>query len=78
MPIYKYAVVNSKNEVIKTVDIFQNINDEVLTFDIESNLPMTRVFAGGSVNGNVLKRSTIVNKLSAAATACGCGKEVKH
>jgi len=49
------------------------MTDEPLKTDPLSGEPVKRIISGGiGIKLKGLKRSTVVNKRSAAATACGC------
>jgi hypothetical protein len=55
------------------------MNDQALTHDPDTGLAVQRVITGGiGVRRNGLKRTTVVNKKSAAATACGCVTGCTH
>ena len=78
MPIYTYNVLATDNDEPRNIEIFQDINDVPLTRDPKSGLEIKRVlFSGAEIQNKGLNRATIVNKLSAAATACGCSKGQK-
>jgi predicted nucleic acid-binding Zn ribbon protein len=75
MPIYTYNVLNVHSNEVRNIEIFQDINDIPFTVGPKSGMPIKRVmFSGADIHNKGLKRSTRVNKLSAAATACGCSK----
>lgn len=80
MPTYVYEVVSPEpGAEPRQFEVFQRMSDEPLTVDPESGKPVRRIFTvavGIRLKG--LKRSTVVNKKSAAATACGCGRSGKH
>jgi len=55
------------------------MNDAALTHDPESGEPVRKIITGGiGVKLGVLKRSTVVDKRSPAATACGCATGRPH
>lgn len=60
-------------------EMVQRMTDAPLTRDPESGLPVKRIINGGmGLQFKGLKRSTVVNKKSAAATACGCATGRPH
>lgn len=74
MPTYTYETVplDSGSEP-RRFDVFQKMTDEPLKTDPLSGEPVKRIISGGiGIKLKGLKRSTVVNKRSAAATACGC------
>jgi predicted nucleic acid-binding Zn ribbon protein len=76
MPTYVYEIIspNSGAEPSR-FEVFQRISDAPLTIDPDTGKPVRRVVTVGvGIKLKGLKRSTIVNKKSAAATACGCAK----
>jgi len=80
MPTYVYETIpGSPDEEPRRFDVFQRMSDEPLTHDPESGEPVRRVITGGiGLNLGVLKRSTVVDKSSPAATACGCATGRPH
>ncbi|MFT6139747.1 MAG: hypothetical protein ACJAXN_000943 [Psychromonas sp.] len=75
MPIYTYEILPTGNQKTEQFEIFQHITDKPLTVDLNTGFPVRKIFTpGGDIHNKGLKRSTVVNKLSAAATACGCSK----
>ena len=80
MPTYVYETIpGSPDEEPRRFDVFQRMSDEPLTHDPESGDPVRRVITGGiGLNLGVLKRSTVVDKSSPAATACGCATGRPH
>jgi hypothetical protein len=80
MPTYVYETIHgSPDEEPRRFDVFQRMSDEPLTHDPESGDPVRRVITGGiGLNLGVLKRSTVVDKSSPAATACGCATGRPH
>lgn len=82
MPTYIYETVPSDpNQEPRRLEVFQRMSENALEFDPDSGERVKKIITGGiGVVGNVLRRSTVVNKSSAAATACGCatGRPPKH
>jgi len=57
------------------------MSDPTLTEDPVTGQPVRRIITGGiGIKLGVLRRSTVVDKKSPAATACGCasGKPHRH
>jgi hypothetical protein len=70
MPYYTYESLNNPGE---RFEFKQSINDEPFTRHPETDEPIKRIIVpGAAICLPGLKRSTVVNKLSPAATACGC------
>ncbi|MEO1203663.1 MAG: zinc ribbon domain-containing protein [Pseudomonadota bacterium] len=82
MPTYVYETIPADTSVEpRRFEVFQRMNDDPLTADPDSGEPVRRIITGGiGIRLKGLKRSTVVNKKSAAATACGCatGKPHRH
>ena len=82
MPTYTYETMpRDPGEEPRRFEVFQRMNDDALTHDPETGLPVRRIITGGiGLKLGVLKRSTVVDKKSPAATACGCatGKPHRH
>ena len=80
MPTYIYQTIGTgPGEESRRFEQFQKMNDQALTHDPDTGLPVKRVITGGiAVSRNGLKRTTVVNKKSAAATACGCVTGCTH
>ena len=80
MPTYIYQTINANpNREPRRFELFQKMNDQALTHDPETGLSVQRVITGGiGVRRQGLKRTTVVNKKSAAATACGCVTGCTH
>jgi predicted nucleic acid-binding Zn ribbon protein len=80
MPTYVYETIpGSPDEEPRRFDVFQRMSDEPLTHDPESGEPVRRIITGGiGLKLGVLKRSTVVDKSSPAATACGCATGRPH
>jgi|TARA_Y100001001_G_scaffold7357_1_gene7080 hypothetical protein len=70
MPYYTYESL--VNEGLR-FEFQQSIHDDPLTCHPESGEPIKKIIvAGAAIRIPGLRRSTVVNKLSPAATACGC------
>jgi len=55
------------------------MNDESLTKDPLTGRPVRKIITGGiGIKSGALKRSTVINKKSPAATACGCATGRPH
>ena len=80
MPTYVYETIpNDSAEEPQRFEIFQGMSDEPLTHDPESGTPVRKIITGGiGIKLGVLKRSTVVDKKSPAATACGCATGRPH
>ena len=82
MPTYVYETIPADDgDEPQRFEIFQRMSDEPLTHDPQSGLPVRKIItAGGGLKLGVLRRSTVVDKKSPAATACGCatGKPHRH
>ena len=83
MPTYVYEIISSEVDTEpRRFEIVQRMTDPALTVDPVGGAPVQRVITGGVgvISGRGLKRSTVVNKRSPAATACGCatGKPHRH
>jgi predicted nucleic acid-binding Zn ribbon protein len=80
MPTYVYETIPAKaDDEPRRFEVFQKMNDEPLAVDPDSGLPVRRIITGGiGLKLGVLKRSTVVNKKSPAATACGCATGRPH
>ncbi len=73
MPTYVYEISANSDVEPDTFEIFQSMSDAPLMVDPVSGMPVRRVVTGGiGIRRKGLKRSTVVNKRSAAATACKC------
>jgi predicted nucleic acid-binding Zn ribbon protein len=74
MPTYVYEIAApTSGTEPRRFEVFQKMSDAPLTSDPLSGQPVSRVIiGGGGIKVKGLKRSTVVNKKSAAATACGC------
>ena len=82
MPTYTYRTYPSDPTTLsREFDVVQKMSDAPLTQDPQSGEPVRRVISGGiGLKFKGLKKTTVVNKRSAAATACGCatGKPHRH
>jgi len=80
MPTYVYETIpENSSEEPRRFEVFQSMQDDVLTHDPESGEPVRRIITGGiGLKLGVLKRSTVVDKKSPAATACGCATGRPH
>jgi predicted nucleic acid-binding Zn ribbon protein len=80
MPTYTYQTVSiDENIEPRRFEVFQRMSDKSLLTDPESGLPVIRVISGGTgILAKGLKKNTLVDKLSPAATACGCGTKSGH
>ena len=80
MPTYVYEITASTaGSEPRRFEVFQKMSDAPLTCDPLSGQPVSRVISGGiGIRVKGLKRSTVVNKKSAAATACGCAAGRSH
>lgn len=80
MPTYVYETIpgNPEDEP-RRFEVFQRMADDALTHDPDSGEPVRKIITGGiGVKLGVLKRSTVVDKKSPAATACGCASGRPH
>ena len=73
MPTYVYETVPDDLDLEpRRFEVFQRMSDAPLTVDPDSGLPVRRIISGGmGLHLKGLRRSTVVNKKSPAATACG-------
>ena len=80
MPTYVYETIPTESvEEPRRFEVFQSMTDIALTHDPSTGLPVRKIITGGSgVKLGVLKRSTVVDKASPAATACGCATGRPH
>ncbi|MEH6576958.1 MAG: hypothetical protein V7731_07740 [Amphritea sp.] len=80
MPTYIYETIpTDENTPPRRFEVFQRMSDEPLKADPETGLEVKRLITGGiGIKLKGLKRSTLVNKLSPAATACGCSSGCGH
>ena len=80
MPTYVYETIpTNPDEEPCRFEVFQKMSDEPLSSDPDTGLPVRRIITGGiGLKLGVLKRSTVVNKKSPAATACCCATGRPH
>jgi predicted nucleic acid-binding Zn ribbon protein len=82
MPTYTYETIPSdQGQKPRRFELFQRMTDPSLTEDPVTGEPVRMIITGGSgIKLGVLRRSTVVDKKSPAATACGCatGKPHRH
>ena len=82
MPTYVYETIPSDpGAAPRRFEVRRRMDDPPLTVDPETGEAVRQIITGGvglKIPG--LKRSTIVDKTSPAATACGCatGKPHRH
>jgi predicted nucleic acid-binding Zn ribbon protein len=80
MPTYTYETIPSDPATEpRRFEIFQRMTDNALTTDPVTGAPVRKIITGGAgIKLGVLRRSTVVNKKSPAATACGCATGRPH
>jgi len=82
MPTYTYETIpRDSNDKPRRFEVTQHMSDPNLTEDSVTGQPVRRIITGGiGIKLGVLRRSTVVDKKSPAATACGCatGKPHRH
>lgn len=80
MPTYVYETIPSDaNESPRQFEVFRKMSDPVLRHDPATGEPVRQIITGGvGIKLPGLKRSTIVDKKSPAATACGCATGRPH
>ncbi len=80
MPTYVYETIPSDPTATPhRFEVFQRMLDEPLQVDPETGHPVRRIISGGiglKIPG--MRRSTVVDKKSPAATACGCATGRPH
>ena len=69
MPYYTYESLVNKG---LRFEIKQSTHDAPMEHHPESREPIKKIITAAAIRLPGLKRSTVVNKLSPAATACGC------
>ena len=69
MPYYTYESLDNKG---LRFEIKQSIHDAPMEYHPESGEPIKKIITAAAIRLTGLKRSAVVNKLSPAATACGC------
>jgi len=80
MPTYVYETLpQDAAEEPRRFEVFQRMSDEPLSHDPVTGFPVRRIVTGGAgLKRGVLRRSTVVDKKSPAATACGCATGRPH
>lgn len=80
MPTYVYETIPSDAAVEpRRFEVFQGMHDAALTRDPDCGVPVRRIITGGiGIKLGLLRRSTVVDKKSPAATACGCASGRPH
>jgi predicted nucleic acid-binding Zn ribbon protein len=80
MPTYVYETIpDESTQKPRRFEVFQSMHDDALTHDPDGGEPVRRIITGGiGMKLGVLKRSTVVDKKSPAATACGCATGRPH
>ena len=80
MPTYVYETIpNDPSAEPRRFELFQRMNDEPLQTDPETGDRVRKIITGGiGLRIAGLRRSTIVDKKSPAATACGCATGRPH
>jgi len=80
VPTYVYETIPSNpREKPRRFEVFQRMSDAALTAVPETGQPVRKIITGGNgLKLGVLKRSTVVDKKSPAATACGCATGRPH
>ncbi len=80
MPTYVYETIPSNpDEVPRRFEVTQRMSDDSLTKDPVTGQPVRMIITGGiGIKSGVLKRSTVIDKKSPAATACGCATGRPH
>jgi len=74
MPTYTYETIPSKQgDNPRRFEVVHSMSEPPLTEDPVSGEPVRMIITGGNgIKLGVLRRSTVVDKKSPAATACGC------
>jgi predicted nucleic acid-binding Zn ribbon protein len=72
MPTYEYKDIEDG----QILTVFQSIHDEKLTVHPETSRPIRRIFLTAPAIKSSGFNGRSVNKLSQAATACGCASNV--
>jgi predicted nucleic acid-binding Zn ribbon protein len=82
MPTYTYETIPSNpGDEPRRFEITQRMSDQSLTEDPATGEAVRKIITGGiGIKLGLLRRSTVVDKKSPAATACGCasGKPHRH
>ncbi|MDH3276317.1 MAG: zinc ribbon domain-containing protein [Gammaproteobacteria bacterium] len=80
MPTYTYETIPSKQgDKPRRFEVTQSMSEPPLSEDPVTGEPVRMIITGGSgIKLGVLRRSTVVDKKSPAATACGCATGRPH
>lgn len=82
MPTYIYETIpQDPSDEPRRFEMTQRMSDPALSEDPATGQPVRKIITGGvGIRLGVLRRSTVVDKKSPAATACGCasGKPHRH
>ncbi len=80
MPTYIYETIpRDSTDTPRRFEITQRMSDQTLTEDPVNGEPVRKIITGGiGIKLGILKRSTVVDKKSPAATACGCASGRPH
>ncbi len=80
MPTYVYETIpGDPSTEPRRFEVIQRMNDEPLQTDPQTGDPVRKIITGGiGLKLPGLKRSTVVDKKSPAATACGCATGRPH
>jgi len=80
MPTYTYEIIPvDPGTKPRRFELRQRMTDDPLETDPDTGESVKRIITGGlGIKRKVLRRSTVVNKRSAAATACGCATGRPH
>jgi predicted nucleic acid-binding Zn ribbon protein len=80
MPTYLYETIpDDASTEPRRFEVVQRMSEDPLTHDPQSGVPVRQIITGGiGLKLGVLKRSTVVDKKSPAATACGCATGRPH
>lgn len=80
MPTYTYETIPGKRgDKPRRFEVSQGMNEPPLTEDPVTGESVRMIITGGGgIRLGVLRRSTVVDKKSPAATACGCATGRPH
>ena len=80
MPTYVYETIpGDPGTEPRRFEVFQRMNDEPLQTDPQTGDPVRKIITGGiGLKLTGLKRSTVVDKKSPAATDCECATGRPH
>ena len=80
MPTYVYETIpTDPTTEPRRFEVFQRMTDSPLVQDPVTGEPVRKIITGGiGLQLGILKRSTVVDKKSPAATACGCATGRPH